>query len=1471
VNAFTIFGRMTLDDGEYQRGLKSAEGETKKAAGRMAQDWKKVGEAAQTVGKTLSVALTAPIVAFGALAVRTAGDFEAAMNKVRGITQATGADFQRLEQLAKDLGATTQFSASQAADAMGFLAMAGFSVDDIMSALPGTLELAAAGNLDLARAADIASNVLSGFGLEAAEIARVNDVLALASISANTNVEQLGNAFKFVAPVAAALGVSVEEAAAAIGIMSDAGIQGEMAGTALRNILGELAKESDELGINVYDLNGQMLPLADIIQQLEVRGLNTAEAMGEFGQRAGPALQALLSRGSGALRDLTANLEDAGGTASRLATTNMEGFNGAVLNLRSAIEGLQIAIAQSGLLAFFQGLVERFTAGIRFLTTLNPQLLQLITIFAGIAAAIGPVLFTIGTLILQVPKLTAAIAVLRGALAALFVGPQAVIVLAVLAVVALAEAYRRNFGGIQDKTEEVLTRVREAFANLATSVGEVVTRIVAAWARLTNTLGDRWGRVSDYLGTAFATAVNGILRGVELLVTGIDAIIRAGITVVERWEDIQEIFRVILDGMRRVAYLTGQLILRGFDVAVEGIKAVFVGLALAVEKIFIGITNFAIKELNALIGRVSGFASRFGIELKQIETVNSRTWQQVVDDSTEGLRIAQTRFEITQADMAATVRNTQIIVSEFLGNLRQHMIELGASSEEADAIVGALGETISESAGAFEALNTALVGPDGTSGTTGAANDAADALGNLVNVANPNIQVLINNALYLRDLARAHLEAAAAASQASVDFQKMTDVSTSSADTVRDFVSVVPQVSVVLNDNATALGFVVDAHWRLAEAERLAAENARAFADAGLGASTVAQDFAARQVELADAANAAAVGLGASNTELALTPQQAADAATQLVAFMQVQRDLGRATDDDVNRALVAQAQALVALRGELTPLSAEWMTASNQLAGLYNGLRDNESALLEQMARVHENTSEWTALEGQLERVRAVMALLGLDTGGPPAPLAAVDNAVQQGVQALRTYLDEAGGAVGRFGNLALDVASKFPLVGAALDGFQIEIDSVTGAITRSFDPMTALTSMFMELLGKSESFRNLLEMVNERLAPLAERIIKPLVEVLTVLIDALWPLIEIVINVIEMALQPMVWIWKNVLGPLLTGIANAIRTVWNALAKVFKGMRPIPEPGRADTGGGTPGKPDYATSGAYVQVDESGRARISEGSLAVVGAAGAPGSIANLRSQIQALQALYQNTVDPTERRLAAMWIEKFEQQIRDREVLGPGAEAEQRRRAEEERARQEERRRADEERQRGGVTQPLEPPARPPFDDAPTRVVAPPPPAGSIAALEEERRALQAQLRVAGESEIPELNKRIAVLGEEISRLQRLGLGGPDLAKDIGKELQEVTFGGTPQSIQLAVATPLVEASERMLDAANVMNSVFGSMMPGAETGFGALPPFTSAIERMTPVLERLLSEGVSVMMGQQSNAGPLASPTAFLRGV
>jgi len=209
-------------------------------------EMKNIGKEMKDVGKGLTLGLTTPIVGMGTAMIMTAANFQSGMNKVKAISGATGKDFEALEEQAKDLGATTKFSASEAADGMSFLAMAGFETNEIISAMPGMLDMAAASGLELADAADIASNIMSGFNMEASEAGRVADFLAKTAASANTDVHQLGSAMSYAAPLASELGISAEETAAAIGFMSDAGIQGTRAGTALRGGLTRLVKPSKE-------------------------------------------------------------------------------------------------------------------------------------------------------------------------------------------------------------------------------------------------------------------------------------------------------------------------------------------------------------------------------------------------------------------------------------------------------------------------------------------------------------------------------------------------------------------------------------------------------------------------------------------------------------------------------------------------------------------------------------------------------------------------------------------------------------------------------------------------------------------------------------------------------------------------------------------------------------------------------------------------------------------------------------------------------------------------------------------------------------------------------------------------------------------------------------------------------------------------------------------------------------------------
>lgn len=440
-----------VDTKSLDKGLEGVAEKTNSSMQRLAR----TGEQLTSVGKSMTMGVTTPIVGMGAAVLKTAGDFEAGMNRVRAVSGATGAEFEQLEALAMELGRTTQFSASEAADAMGFLAMAGMETDEIMGALPHTLNLAAAGALELGDAADIVTNIMSGYGMEVEDLARVNDVLAKTFTSTNTDLNMLGYSFKYVGPVAASAGLQFEEVSAAIGLLGNAGIQGEQAGTVLRGAISRLIKPTGEvqetlerLGVEVQDSAGKMLPLADILRQLEEAGADTADMITIFGVEAGPGMQALLDQGHEALTSLTTELENAGGTAEEIASVQMEGLNGALKTLESAMEGLALAVANSGLLEWVTAAVQKVAEWVQELGETNPELLKWGTLIAAVVAAIGPLLVVAGVLISSISQIATVLKVLapifRAAAAAkmlfnaaLWASPITWIILAIIALIAV--------------------------------------------------------------------------------------------------------------------------------------------------------------------------------------------------------------------------------------------------------------------------------------------------------------------------------------------------------------------------------------------------------------------------------------------------------------------------------------------------------------------------------------------------------------------------------------------------------------------------------------------------------------------------------------------------------------------------------------------------------------------------------------------------------------------------------------------------------------------------------------------------------------------------------------------------------------------------------------------------------------------------------------------------------------------------
>lgn len=316
--------------------------------------------------KGLSVAtgaITGTATALGGVsiaAIKAGSDFESQMSRVQAISGATGSEFNKLKEQAIQLGADTAFSSSQAAEGMENLAAAGFTTSEIMDAMPGLLDLAAASGEDLASSSDIAASTLRGFGLEAADAAHVADVLAANANKTNSSVADTGEAMKYVAPLARAAGLSMEETAAAIGIMANAGIQGAQAGTTLRGAISRLSSPTKEMSecmadleISFYDSEGNMKSLAEQTRMMEEATAGMTDEQRNnvlvtlYGQEALSGMLALMNEGDGALLELTHAYETCDGSAKAAAETMQDNLAGALDQLGGSAETLGIVFYEN--------------------------------------------------------------------------------------------------------------------------------------------------------------------------------------------------------------------------------------------------------------------------------------------------------------------------------------------------------------------------------------------------------------------------------------------------------------------------------------------------------------------------------------------------------------------------------------------------------------------------------------------------------------------------------------------------------------------------------------------------------------------------------------------------------------------------------------------------------------------------------------------------------------------------------------------------------------------------------------------------------------------------------------------------------------------------------------------------------------------------------------------------------------------
>jgi len=297
-------------------------------------------------------------------AISTMADFESKMSGLKAVTGATSKEMKKMTKVARDLGSKTVFSATQAADGMEFLARAGFKTNEIIESIPGVLDLAAAGAIGLGRAADISSNILGAFSFEAEEMTRVVDVMAKTTASANTDIEQLGEAMKLSAPIASAFGVSIEETAASIGILSNSGLQGTVAGTGLKNVLLKLITPSKRLKEVMGGLTLKSDGLVAVLKRIRSSGLGSAEAMEIFGKIGGNAFL-VLNAGVESLKELDSQLKLAAGTAEDMAKIKMKNLTGAFLGFKSAADDVVLTLGDMGVLEALTRLMKNMAASTR--------------------------------------------------------------------------------------------------------------------------------------------------------------------------------------------------------------------------------------------------------------------------------------------------------------------------------------------------------------------------------------------------------------------------------------------------------------------------------------------------------------------------------------------------------------------------------------------------------------------------------------------------------------------------------------------------------------------------------------------------------------------------------------------------------------------------------------------------------------------------------------------------------------------------------------------------------------------------------------------------------------------------------------------------------------------------------------------------------------------------------------------------
>ena len=685
----TAVGYLDLDTSKFQNALKTAGQQLKGFTDSTTSTGDKMtslGAGLKTVGSNMSKYVTVPLAGIGAASVKTAADFEKSMDNVSALSGATGDDLKKLENLAREMGSTTQFSASEAADALGYMALAGWDTEQSMGALPGVLDLAAASNMQLAEASDMVTDYLSAFGEQADQAGRMADVLAYAQANSNTSTQQLGEAFKNCAVNANSFGLDIEQTTALLGKLGDQGLKGSEAGTALNAVFRDMSSKMKDgaiqignTSVKITDANGNFKSMTDIIAGVEkaTDGLSESEKMvalqSTFTADSIKAMGIFMNTGAGDIEAFTNELYNSNGAASDMAATMNDNLNGQLTALGSAVEGAGISIGNA-LLPVIKQLVEWINNLVTWFNNLSPGIQTAITIFGLVVAAIGPVLLIVGQLCTAIGGLITffgaggvGAGVLSAAIGALS-GPVGIVIGVITALIAIGTLLYQNWDIIKAKCTEIW--------------GYISDWMSKTWESIKSSTTETWNSIKDALSSVWENIKSVISVPVEYIKSLIEITWNfISSTTSSIWNSIYGILKSVWDLIKSVIDLATAVIKLAITTAWNAIKTVTTTVWNAIKSVITTVWNalkpFVTTAVNAIKTVITNVFNAIKSFIQTVvngwKNIISSVWNAIKTVVSTGANAVRSTissvFSTIQNILTAPFRAAQTVISGILGGI----------------------------------------------------------------------------------------------------------------------------------------------------------------------------------------------------------------------------------------------------------------------------------------------------------------------------------------------------------------------------------------------------------------------------------------------------------------------------------------------------------------------------------------------------------------------------------------------------------------------------------------------------------------------------------------------------------------------------------------------------------------------------------------------------------------------------------